>query len=98
MAQRTKSPAITVCLLREGIIESTHQVQAVVCDSRGRVLSVAGDAQHPTFIRSALKPFQALPFLASHSSVDPRWVLGRQHESKQGLPGIAMSILLLRPA
>ena len=60
MAQRTKSPAITVRLLREGIIESVHHVQAVVCDSRGRVLSVAGDAEHPTFIRSALKPFQAI--------------------------------------
>jgi L-asparaginase len=46
--------------LREGIVESVHHVQAVVCDSRGRVLSVAGDAEHPTFIRSALKPFQAL--------------------------------------
>lgn len=60
MAKRTQSPAISVSLLREGIVESVHQVQAVVCDSRGRVLSVAGDAEHPTFIRSALKPFQAL--------------------------------------
>jgi L-asparaginase len=65
MAQRTKSPAITVRLLREGILESSHQVQAVVCDSRGRVLSVAGDAEHPTFIRSALKPFQAIAVTSS---------------------------------
>jgi L-asparaginase len=65
MAQRTKAPAITVHLLREGITESVHHVQAVVCDSRGRVLSVAGDAEHPTFIRSALKPFQALPVATS---------------------------------
>jgi L-asparaginase len=65
MAKRTKAPAITVNLLREGIIESVHHVQAVVCDSRGRILSVAGDAEHPTFIRSALKPFQALPVATS---------------------------------
>jgi L-asparaginase len=65
MAQRTKAPAITVHLLREGIIESVHHVQAVVCDSRGRVLSVAGDAEHPTFIRSALKPFQAMAVTSS---------------------------------
>ncbi len=65
MAKRTKAAAITVHLLREGIIESVHHVQAVVCDSRGRVLSVAGDAEHPTFIRSALKPFQALPVTAT---------------------------------
>jgi L-asparaginase len=65
MAKRTKAAAITVNLLREGIVESVHHVQAVVCDSRGRVLSVAGDAEHPTFIRSALKPFQALPVTAT---------------------------------
>ena len=49
MAQRTKSPALTVSLLREGIIESVHQVQAVVCDSRGRVLSVAGRCRTSDF-------------------------------------------------
>ncbi|MBI4781333.1 MAG: asparaginase [Oscillatoriophycideae cyanobacterium NC_groundwater_1537_Pr4_S-0.65um_50_18] len=51
---------LQVRLLREGIIESTHRVQAVVSDSRGRVLSVAGNPETSTFIRSALKPFQAL--------------------------------------
>jgi L-asparaginase len=65
MAQRTKSSVLTVRLLREGIVESVHEVQAVVCDSRGRVLSVAGDAEHPTFIRSALKPFQAIAVTSS---------------------------------
>jgi L-asparaginase len=65
MAKRTQSPALSVSLLREGIVESVHHVQAVVCDSRGRVLSVAGDAEHPTFIRSALKPFQALAVTGS---------------------------------
>jgi L-asparaginase len=65
MANRTQSPAISVSLLREGIVESVHHVQAVVCDSRGRVLSIAGDAEHPTFIRSALKPFQALAVTSS---------------------------------
>jgi L-asparaginase len=47
-------------LLREGIIESRHIVQAVVSDDRGRVLSVAGNAETAAFVRSALKPFQAL--------------------------------------
>ncbi|NEO34230.1 MAG: asparaginase [Symploca sp. SIO3C6] len=55
-----QSPVIEVRLLREGIIESTHQVQAVVCDHRGRVLSFAGSPETATFVRSALKPFQAL--------------------------------------
>ncbi len=58
--KRTQAAKIEVHLLREGITESVHKVEAVVCDNRGRALAVAGDAQTATFIRSALKPFQAL--------------------------------------
>jgi L-asparaginase len=58
--KRTQTPALEVRLLREGLVESTHRAQAVVCDNRGRVLSVAGNPETSTFIRSALKPFQAL--------------------------------------
>ncbi|MDZ8052334.1 MAG: asparaginase [Aulosira sp. ZfuVER01] len=60
MGKRTQAAALEVRLLREGIIESRHIVQAVVCDERGRVLSVAGNAETAAFVRSALKPFQAL--------------------------------------
>lgn len=60
MGKRTQAAALEVRLLREGIIESRHHVQAVVCDSRGRVLSVAGNSETATFARSTLKPFQAL--------------------------------------
>lgn len=58
--KRNQAPAIEVRLLREGIAESSHHAQAVLCDERGRVLSVAGNSETSTFIRSALKPFQAL--------------------------------------
>jgi len=57
---RHHAPELEVHLLREGIVESTHRVTAVVCDGRGRLLSVAGKAELSSFIRSALKPFQAL--------------------------------------
>jgi L-asparaginase len=60
MGKRTQSAALEVRLLREGIIESRHIVQAVVCDERGRVLTVAGNSETAAFARSALKPFQAL--------------------------------------
>lgn len=60
MAKRTQTAPIKVQLLREGIVESIHKVEAVVCDKRGRVLSVAGNAETSAFIRSSLKPFQAL--------------------------------------
>lgn len=58
--KRTQTPTIEVHLLREGLVESTHRVQVVLCDNRGRILSVAGNPETSTFIRSALKPFQAL--------------------------------------
>ncbi len=60
MGKRTQAATLEVRLLREGIIESRHIVQAVVSDDRGRVLSVAGNAETAAFVRSALKPFQAL--------------------------------------
>ncbi|MEM8721540.1 MAG: asparaginase [Cyanobacteria bacterium P01_G01_bin.39] len=58
--KRIHTPSLEVHLLRSGILESTHQVEATVCDSRGRVLLMAGDGEAEAFIRSALKPFQAL--------------------------------------
>ncbi|MEO1341166.1 MAG: asparaginase [Cyanobacteria bacterium J06635_13] len=58
--KRTQTPLLEVHLLREGILESSHQVEATVCDSKGRVLLAAGNSETSSFIRSALKPFQAL--------------------------------------
>ncbi|MEO0827995.1 MAG: asparaginase, partial [Cyanobacteria bacterium J06642_9] len=63
-AKRTQTD-IRIQLLREGVVESTHHAEAVICDSRGRVLSVAGNPETGTFMRSALKPFQALAIIAT---------------------------------
>ncbi|HIK10436.1 MAG TPA: asparaginase [Oscillatoriaceae cyanobacterium M33_DOE_052] len=60
MAKKTQSASIEVQLLREGIIESKHTVQAVVCDNRGRLMCAAGNPETASFVRSSLKPFQAL--------------------------------------
>ncbi len=60
MGKRNQSAELEIHLLREGITESSHRVHAVVCDQRGRLLSVAGNAETAAFVRSALKPFQAL--------------------------------------
>jgi L-asparaginase len=65
MGKRTQATTLEVRLLREGLIESRHTAQAVVCDERGRVLTVAGNAETATFVRSALKPFQALAVTTS---------------------------------
>jgi L-asparaginase II len=46
-------------------IENVHAGAIAVVDTTGRLLAWAGDPQYQTFTRSALKPFQALPFLLS---------------------------------
>jgi L-asparaginase len=64
-SSRVGTPPLEVRLLRDGIVESRHRVHAAVCDSRGRVLLKAGDPQSLSFVRSALKPFQAAIFVGS---------------------------------
>ncbi len=59
--RKTQTTAeLEVRLLREGIPESIHHAQAVICDDRGRILLCAGNPETATFARSVLKPFQAL--------------------------------------
>ena len=49
---------------RGGVVESVHAGSVAVVDRHGRLLYSAGDAATLTFTRSALKPLQALPFVA----------------------------------
>jgi L-asparaginase II len=46
-------------------IENVHVGSIAVVDTAGRLLYSSGDPCYMTFTRSALKPFQALPFLLS---------------------------------
>ena len=62
---RHQTKELDIQLLREGVVESSHVAHVVVCDVRGRNLSVAGNPELATFIRSALKPFQALAVTAA---------------------------------
>ncbi len=66
--RRPRNPPLIVNLKRNSSIESIHRVHAVICDSKGRVLMCAGNQEHETFVRSALKPFQILPFISSGTS------------------------------
>lgn len=45
-------------------MESWHRVSVVIVDHRGRRVAASGDPAFPTFLRSAAKPFQALPLVA----------------------------------
>ena len=52
-------------LTRGGITESVHYGTVAVTDAAGNLLHSAGDPHAPMFTRSSLKPFQAMPVLAS---------------------------------
>lgn len=55
---------LTVTADRGPLLESTHRVHAVVVDAAGSIAASWGDPGRPTVLRSAAKPFQALPLVA----------------------------------
>jgi L-asparaginase len=59
------NPPLQATLIRGSNIESIHKIHAVISDKKGRVLMCAGNPEYKSFIRSALKPFQAIPFVSS---------------------------------
>ena len=64
----SNNPPLQASLIRGSNIESIHKIHAVISDKKGRVLMCAGNPEYKTFIRSALKPFQAMPFISSGAS------------------------------
>ena len=50
-------------LVRNGVVESVHTGCVAICDPGGRVLASLGDPGRDTYVRSAVKPFQALAVL-----------------------------------
>jgi len=61
--QRMANSGLHVDVLRGGLVESRHRVHAVVADADGGLVWTAGDAGLVTFVRSAIKMFQALPLV-----------------------------------
>ena len=55
----SNNPPLQATLMRGSNIESIHKIHAVINDKKGRVLMCAGNPEYKSFIRSALKPFQA---------------------------------------
>lgn len=60
---------------RGGILENVHYGAVSIVDETGKVLYSTGDPEHMTFLRSAAKPFQAMP------------VMKRRIDEKYGLTG-----------
>lgn len=69
--QRTRSgtenmkPPLIVEITRGERVESHHQVDVVVTDASGSVVSAWGEPERPIFPRSAIKGLQALPLIES---------------------------------
>jgi L-asparaginase II len=61
----TQSSAIEIAATRGGVVESTHRVHAVVAGPDGIATHVFGQADRPTYPRSAIKALQALPLVES---------------------------------
>ncbi|MFQ3261771.1 asparaginase [Reinekea sp.] len=57
------NPPIQVNVMRGGIIESAHQIKAIVVDSSGETVSSWGDMEPLVYPRSAIKALQALAFM-----------------------------------
>jgi len=56
---------ILVEVVRGNRVESFHRGSAVVVDANGRVIQAWGEVERPIYTRSAVKPLQALPLVAS---------------------------------
>lgn len=61
---RLPSHVPLVVATRGGFVESVHYGSIAVVGAGGALLAGVGDAAFPVFTRSALKPFQALPFVS----------------------------------
>jgi L-asparaginase II len=63
MGAVTKPSPLLARVYRGPHVESTHRGSAAVSDERGRLLQSCGDAHLDVYVRSAAKPFQAMPLL-----------------------------------
>ncbi|MAZ04664.1 MAG: L-asparaginase II [Sneathiella sp.] len=58
-------PPFTVNVSRGNMVESRHQVVAAISDSHGKLMKSWGQVDSPVYLRSAIKPLQALPLIES---------------------------------
>ena len=60
-----KAPPVLARVYRGPRVESSHRGSVAVVDERGALLAGCGDPSSPVYVRSAAKPFQAIPLLES---------------------------------
>lgn len=59
------SPHTLAEVLRGPIVESRHRGHLIIVDGDGKTIASLGEPETVTFLRSAAKPFQAIPFITS---------------------------------
>ena len=96
---KSKIRYLEVSVWRGRVIESRHRVHAVVADPSGRVVQSWGDDRRATLLRSAAKPFQAIPLVAD-GAADRFGLSGEEvalccgsHNSEESHVRVARSIL-----
>ena len=62
---------LEVAVVRNGVEEALHRVQAVAVEG-GNVVQAAGDPASVSYFRSSAKPIQALPVVRSRPDLDSR--------------------------
>ncbi|MDF2365885.1 asparaginase [Sneathiella sp.] len=64
-SDNSASLPFTVSVTRGPMVESRHLVLAAVSDSAGKMVRSWGNVDSPVYLRSAIKPLQALPLIES---------------------------------
>ncbi len=59
-----RSPLV-INVIRGDMVESRHLVNAVVADAAGDLVKSWGEIEKPVYLRSAIKPLQAIPLIES---------------------------------
>ena len=57
-------------VLRANVVEARHRVHIAIANADGEMVARIGRTNALTYYRSAAKPFQALPFINSGTSVN----------------------------
>lgn len=76
LSSRSESP-LEVQVYRGNYVESVHHVDALVLDANGKVVYQAGRSEDLVFMRSAVKPLQAMSFVMSGAV--QKWNLEAKH-------------------
>ncbi|MEH6476443.1 MAG: asparaginase [Sneathiella sp.] len=64
-ANNSSRPPLQVNVTRGTMVESRHMIHGVITDASGKIVKQWGDIESPVYLRSAIKPIQALPLVES---------------------------------